>query len=284
MVDPGTKFQRPRWLRGGLRILRLVALTYVALTVFLYFYQRRLLYFPSPESPPLPTAPGFAGIEDVRLQTTDGIDLEAWHWPGSRPLTLVVFHGNGGHRGHRSEWLRTLHELGWGIFIIDYRGYGGSQGSPTESGLYQDAEAAHAWLTAQGDQGLVYVGESLGGGMAIELARRHPPRAIILQSTFTSAVAVGKAGYPFLPVSLLMKDRYANIEKIGELECPILVIHGTDDTLVPVEFGRELHAAIRSPKEWYEVRRAGHNDVPWVGGAEYLQRVNAFLERYSATK
>ena len=128
------------------RLLRDLAVLYLAFAGLVYLFQRKLQYFPDPSSVPLPHDPKYRGIETVNLTTTDGLSLFAWHWPGRFTATLVMFHGNAGHRGHRLEWIEDLHRLGYGVFALDYRGYGGSKGSPSEEGLYRDGEATLRWL------------------------------------------------------------------------------------------------------------------------------------------
>jgi len=189
-----------------------------------------------------------------------------------------MLHGNAGHRGHRLDWARGFHELGFGVLLLDYRGYGGSDGSPTEEGLYLDAEAAVAWLRRR-PGGMIYLGESLGSGPAIELALRHPPAALILHAPLASAVDVGRAAYPYLPVSWLLKDRYENDRKIGKVASPILVIHGERDSVVPLEQGRRLFDLSPGPKEWLSVPKAGHNDLAYTGGERYWSAIRAFLEK-----
>ena len=170
-----------------------------------------------------------------------------------------------------------LRKTGAGVFIVDYRGYGGSEGSPTEDGLYLDAEASIQWLEERGAGPLVYFGESLGVGVAVELAQRRPPAGLILQSGFTSAVDVARSIYWFLPVSLLMKDRYESSAKIAGARAPILCIHGAKDRIIPIRFGRRLFEAAAEPKEWFEVPEAGHNDLPYIGTLDYLERIERFL-------
>jgi fermentation-respiration switch protein FrsA (DUF1100 family) len=258
---------------------------YVAVAALAYVFQRRLLYFPDSSAVPLPSGREYAGLEEFSVTAADGTRLEGWYWPASSSdptpdVDLLIFHGNGGHRGHRLEWMEMLRPLGCGICIVDYRGYGGSEGSPTEEGLYADAEAALAWLQARGPGKLVYFGESLGTGVAVELARRHPPTAMILQSGFSSAVEVGQAAFPFLPVKLFLRDRYDNLSKLPEVQAPVLVIHGDRDRVVPLRFGRRLFEATLEPKEWLEIPGADHNDLPWVATRDYLARLKDFLARH----
>jgi len=259
------------------RLLRNVAVLYLVFAGLLYLFQRKLQYFPDPTSVPLPRGPRYHRIEAVSLATTDGLRLFAWHWPGSFTATLVIFHGNAGHRGHRLDWIEDLHSLGYGVFILDYRGYGGSEGSPTEEGLYRDGEAALGWLGRQGIRDLVYFGESLGCGVAVELAKRQPPRALILQSGFSSAVDVARKAYPYLPVRLLMKDRFESKEKMAKILCPVLFIHGERDSIIPLKLGRALYEAANEPKTWFPIAGADHNDLPWVGGKTYLDGIQEFL-------
>ncbi len=263
-----------------LRLLLGAVLIYGALTAFAFFLQRQLQYFPDRSPVPLPAGERFRGLEEVELVTADGVRLAAWHWPGARPPTIVIFHGNAGHRGNRLPWMVQLHDLGFGVFCLDYRGYGGSGGAPTERGLFRDADATVAWLAARAPGALVYLGESLGCGVAVELAVRHPPAGLILQSGFTSAVDIAASAYPFLPVRLMMWDRFECRARIERLRCPLLMIHGERDTIIPMRLGRALFEAAPEPKEWLVVRGADHNDPIWVD-PEYAEKIEAFLRRAS---
>ena len=260
------------------RLIRDLTVLYLALAGLVYLVQRKLQYFPDPASVPLPDNPKYRGIETVNLTTTDGLRLFAWYWPGRLTVTLVIFHGNAGHRGHRLDWIEDLHGLGYGIFSLDYRGYGGSEGSPTEEGFYRDGEAALRWLGQQGIRDLVYFGESLGCGVAVEMAKRQPPRVLILQSGFSSALDVARKAYPYLPVRLLMKDRFDSKQKMAKILCPVLFIHGGRDSIIPLKLGRALYEAANEPKTWFPIPEADHNDLPWVGGKTYLDAIQGFLQ------
>jgi uncharacterized protein len=260
-------------------LLRSLAAMYIIAVVLVYLFQRKLQYFPDPSEVPLPQGEEYLGLETVELTTVDGLHITGWHWPGDRPVTLLIFHGNAGHRDHRLDWIKEFHSSGYGIFILDYRGYGGSEGSPTEEGLYRDGEAALQWLKHKRVSKIVYLGESLGCGVAVELATRHPPDALILQSGFSSALAVARKAYPYLPVRLLMKDRYECMEKIQKIKCPLLMIHGERDSIIPIGVGRDLFEAAKGPKEWFPVPGADHNDLPWTGGRAYLEKIDAFLRQ-----
>ena len=266
------------------RLLWRIVLIYVCVAGIVYVFQRRLQYMPDGSAVSTPGKGSPDPIEEVTLTSPDGLRLEAWYWAGTKPVTFYILHGNGGHRGHRLDWMQDLHALGVSLFIIDYRSYGGSEGVPTEEGLYMDAEAGARWLREKKGGKVVYVGESLGSAVAVELATRIPPDALIIQGGFASAVDVARDVYFFLPVNLLMKDRYDATLRIGKVTCPMLFIHGDEDGIVPIRHGKALfEAAMRSQRhggasiEWYAVRGAGHNDVEETGGPEYYARIREFL-------
>ncbi len=266
------------------RILRFLAVIYVLLLVVIYLFQRKLQYFPDSSIVPTPAGNEFRGLETIELVAPDGIRLANWYWPGSLPTTLVIFHGNAGHRGHRLEWLADLHRLGYGTFILDYRGYGGSEGSPSEQGLYMDAETVIRWLKVKTNTQLVYFGESLGCGVAVEAATRIPPESLILQSGFASGGDVAQNAYPFLPARWLLTDRYDSVSKMQTIHCPVLVIHGDQDSIIPMRFGKALFDSANEPKEWSPIAGANHNDLSWVGGKEYLKTIDAFLRQHLKLK
>lgn len=256
-----------------MRILAFVAGAYLVVVALVYAFQRKLQYFPAPEAPPLP-----AGAEDVHLEADDGTPLRAWYWPGS--FVVLVLHGNAGHRGYRLHIAQGLVAKGYGVFLLDYRGYGGSGGSPTEEGLLLDAEAALRWIRAHGAEKVAYYGESLGCGVAAELARKEPPQAIVFQSGADSLLKVARSVYPWLPIGWLMKDRFEAAEIMREVRCPVLSVHGGDDRLIAPERGRALFEAAAGPKEWWLVPGAGHNDViDAAGPGAFFARVHAFLSK-----
>lgn len=261
------------------RIARSVLTIYLALCALVFLFQRRLQYFPDPSAVRLPRGGLLQGLEEVKLRTDDDLEIFAWYWSGERPVTFVIFHGNGGNRLHRLEWMRALHLEGYGVFLLDYRGYGGSEGSPTEDGLYRDAEAAVRWLEDRNVDNLVYLGESLGSGVAVEMASRRPPAALIVQSGFSSAVDIGKSAYPYLPVGLLMRDRFESLAKIGEIQVPLLQIHGDQDRIVPLAFGRKLFEAAKEPKQWLTLSGLGHNTAYWAE-EEYMATLEKFLSTH----
>lgn len=254
------------------------ALFYAAFTLLVYLLQRRMQYFPERSPVPVPPGERYRGLEEVELVAADGVRLFAWHWPGPRAPTVVLFHGNAGHRGTRLPWMGEFHDLGFGVFCLDYRGYGGSRGSPSERGLYLDADAAIDWLEERAVGGLVYLGQSIGCGVAVEMAVRKPPVALILQSGFVSLVDVARKAYPFLPVRLLMKDRFDCRAKIDRIGCPLLMVHGEKDSIIPASLGKALFDAAPEPKEWLLVPAADHNDPIWIDPT-YMETLEAFLSK-----
>jgi fermentation-respiration switch protein FrsA (DUF1100 family) len=240
---------------------------------------RRLLYFPDRDRPEL-RAVGIASAREVRLATADGLDLLAW-WlppPDKGRAVIAYFHGNGGHIGYRAERLRALAEAGFGALFLEYRGYGGNPGSPSEEGLYADARAALAFVDEEGvpPERLVLYGESLGTAVAVQMASERPVGALVLESPYTSVEALGRHHYPLLPVKLVLRDRFDAAARIGAVRAPILVLHGERDQVVPVAFGRALYAAAPEPKEAWFAPSGGHVDLRAHGAfevvADFLRR------------
>lgn len=262
------------------RIASALGLCYLLLCTGMFFFQRRLQYFPTTTSPALLKGERYRGLEEVELTAADGTNLLGWYWSGDAEVTAILFHGNAGDRSGRLGWMRDVRALGMNALVVDYRGFGGSAGQPTEDGLYLDGDATVDWARKHGGKTLVYFGRSLGGGVAVEMAVRHPPEALVLVSTFSSAVAVGAEQYPWLPVGLLMRDRYDSIAKIGSLSCPLLMLHGEADRLIPPSSGRALFEAARGPKQWHLAPGAGHNDVRATLGKQWGKLVAGFLAQH----
>jgi hypothetical protein len=248
------------------RLLRIAAVVLVGGYVTLVFaacaFQRDLQYFPDPvERAPDPAGPP---IQVIRLTTSDGQRLVTWWLPpaAGKPV-LLFFGGNGdslyGERGRFDEAGR----VGAGLLAVAYEGYSGSTGKPTEDGLHRDAEAAYAWLAARYPAGQIVIeGYSLGTSVAVRLAAtHHPARALILEAPFTSAVDVGAARMPLLPVRLFMWDRYESRDWIGQVHMPLLIVHGDADDTVPQPFGRELFALANQPKTFVSLAGANHTDL-----------------------
>lgn len=258
----------------------IVTLVVTGLLGSVWSQQRRLIYFPS-GGPITPAATVLPGARDVVLHTADGLDLGAWYLPGSGDAAVLVLPGNGGDRSMRAPLAAGLHRMGLSVLLVDYRGYGGNPGKPTEEGLATDARAAHDWLTGQPEVGrIVYLGESLGAAVAVALAVERPPAALILRSPFTSLADVAGEHYPWLPVGRLLMDRYPSLQRIPELQAPLLVIAGDDDDIVPWALSRRLYEAAPEPKEFLTVRGAGHNDPALSDGPEMMSTVERFLATY----
>jgi uncharacterized protein len=235
---------------------------YGAIVALAYFAQRSLQYFPE-RMRTTPAAAGFPRAEEIELTTSDGERVIAWHVPprDERPVVLY-FHGNGGALAWRAERFARIVADGTGLVALSYRGYGGSTGSPSEAGLLRDAEATYAYAAARYPvERLVPFGESLGSGVAVALAAEHKVGKLILEAPFTSAVDIGAAAYPFLPVRLLMHDTFRSDERIGKVTAPVLVLHGERDTVVPIRYGERLYALISSPKKFARFREGHHSDL-----------------------
>jgi fermentation-respiration switch protein FrsA (DUF1100 family) len=273
----------------GTLLLRLLGVGFAAavlLIVLLFLAQRRLIYLPmGGAAPPAPTV--LPGAEDVKLRTDDGLELGAWFVP-ARPDTgadvsgtVIVFPGNAGNRTFRAPLAAALSQAGFAVLLLDYRGYGGNPGSPSEEGLLRDARAAWAYL--QGRPGIdggriAFFGESLGCAVAIALALEHPPQALVLRSPFSSLAEMGRVHYPFLPVRLLLRDRFPNEERISRVRAPLLVVAGEVDSIVPSGQSRQVfQAASSGSKRYVEISGADHNDAALLDGERLIAEVVAFL-------
>lgn len=255
----------------------------IGLTLFLWLGQRHLLYLPVPAILS-PDAIGLRGVRALDVRTADGLRLTAWYVPPrreERPIAiLIVFNGNAGNRMHRAPLAQQLADAGYGTVLVDYRGYGGNPGTPSEQGLLADARAVRATVRTDAELGgarLVYFGESLGSGVAVQLAVESPPAALVLRSPFTSIADVAAHHYWFLPVRQLLWDRYDSLSRIGQVRCPLLVVAGDRDGVVPFALSERLFAAANEPKQFVRVPGADHNDVDLVAGASLMRAVLPWL-------
>lgn len=255
------------------------ACAYGAVVLLLYLNQSRYVYLPIEEHATTPAAYRMA-YEDFWITTEDGVRLHGWHVPAPQPrAALLFFHGNAGNISHRLDSIRIFHELGLSVFIFDYRGYGRSEGSPSEEGTYRDALAA--WRNLREERGLpahaiVVFGRSLGASIAAWLAARERPAALIIESAFTSAPDLGAEIYPWLPVRWLLRIRYDTLAAVRETRVPILVVHSREDRIVPFHHGESLFAAANAPKNFLELR-GGHNDGFLVSRPDYVAGLRRFL-------
>ena len=240
-----------------------MAVGYVLLGAITYLFQRQMMYFPSRDRV-LPDEIGLAGVREVTLSTSNGASFHNWHGQArdGQP-TVLFFHGNAGNVSHRDYRFREFMVRGWGVFMLGYPGYGGSDGSPSESAFVEASMVAYEHLVdsgvAAGD--IVLYGESIGSGVAVQLAARVDAMALVLEAPMASAVDVAGRHYPFLPVSLLMKDRYLSTEHIENIDMPLLVMHGELDRIIPIESGRALFDRAREPKTFVPFEGGGHNDL-----------------------
>ncbi|SER06455.1 hypothetical protein SAMN05216188_107259 [Lentzea xinjiangensis] len=239
----------------------------VTIVAVVFAFQRKLVYFPSPG--PLPSAEEvLPGGRDVRLVTADGLLLAGWHFVvPDAPVTVIVFPGNGGNRLGRVPLARELTSRGLSVLLFDYRGYGDNPGKPTEEGLAYDARAALDLL----DGPVVYFGESLGAAVAVELATYRAPRGMVLRSPFTSLAAAGSHHYPWLPVRMLLQDKFPLAERVAAVDVPTVVVLGTADSVVPPAQSRAVAAAARA--RLIEIAGADHNDEVLLSGPQVVDAV-----------
>ena len=281
------------------RIARIILLVVVLSVVILMAFEDKLIYFPTRypdgywtvredcehEGEVLPA------VENCHFSTSDGVLLHGWYCspircqdgksvPVDSKMVLLWFHGNAGNLTYRYDMIRKMVEIPLHVFIIDYRGYGKSEGTPNEKGLYVDAQAAWDYLTLVRSiepQRIVIFGKSLGGVPAIDLATRVNPAGLIVQSSFTSAGDMAAKLMPFLP-RFLLHTRMDSLSKIASVHCPKLFVHSRADEVIPYELGRKLFEAAAEPKEFYEVRGAPHNSTYLIGGKQYFEALRRFIE------
>ena len=235
---------------------------YVVFAATVYFSQRSLMYFPD-TAHVTPAAAGLPEAEEVPLTAADGTHIHVWHVPprDNKPV-IIFFHGNGGSLAGEVDRFRRLIKDGIGLVALEYRGYGGSEGSPTEAGLIEDAEAAYAFARARYPvQQIVVWGGSLGSGVAVALAAEKPVGRVILEAPFTSTEAVGARHYWYLPVRLLMKDQFRSDERIGKVTAPLMIMHGVLDRTVPYAMGEEMFELANKPKHIVRFLDGGHEDL-----------------------
>ncbi|MEQ4719569.1 alpha/beta fold hydrolase [Nonomuraea sp. B19D2] len=259
------------------RTALVVVAVLVLLLALLWVCQRRLIYLPDRTAPP-PAAVVIPGARDVSFTTADGLRLRAWYVPGTRDVTVLIAGGNAGNRRDRAPLVRALSEHGLGVFLMDYRGYGGNPGAPTEEGLYRDALAARDLVASSR---VIYFGESLGAGVVTRLALERPPDGLVLRSPFTDLAAAGQANYPFLPVRPLLRDRFPVAENLAKIRAPVVVVYGARDTIVPPRLSRAVAEAAGGPATTVAVAGADHNDLALLTGPDLLAAVVALADRIS---
>lgn len=240
-----------------------LVLGYLFLAFALFFMQRKILYVPSVGAL-YPMDSSLIGAETVQLETADGLRLSAWYAPPAKPdwPTIIYFHGNAGNLRDRASRYKMLMDKGFGVLALSYRGYGGNPGTPTEQGLYADARAAVKFaLTKEPNaKKLLFYGESLGTGVAIQMASEHAPGALVLEAPYTSVAARAQEIYFFVPTNLLLRDRFDSIGKIRTIHAPVLIFHGEKDAVMPAHHGKKLLEAANEPKKGVFFKDNGHTD------------------------
>ena len=254
-------------------------IAYLVLLIFIYFYQRNLLYLPSENN--YQNDKIQFSYEEIFIKVDDKITLKSWliNKDFRKFKTLVLFHGNAGDLSNRIYKLNELNKLDINILLISWRGFSGNKGSPTEKNLYEDAEAAIKWLNekkVENNQIILY-GESLGSGVAVEIGKKNNFNGIILESPFTSVENSAKIYYPYLPVKFLLKDRYDSIGKIKMINTPILIMHGEKDDVIPISMGKELFEKANNPKHSYFT---SEDDHMMEFNSSLLNEIKSFILKY----
>lgn len=270
-------------ISGLVKVLLALLALYVAIAAVAYFLQRRLIYFPV-TTRVSPQSVGLAHVEERTLQTRDGETVLAWYGraQAGQP-TLLYFHGNAGSLEFRSERIRRYMSRGIGVYMMTYRGYGGSSGAPSERANVADAKLAYDALAAEGvpPRDVIVYGESLGTGVAIQVAAEKTVGGVILDAPYTSLVDVAALHYAYLPVRALMTDRYDSVAHISRVTAPLLILHGERDDVVPVDLGRRLFELANEPKTLRTFPQAGHSDH-WEFGSN--EAVYAWLNAWIAAR
>ncbi|MCY2930082.1 MAG: alpha/beta hydrolase [Planctomycetota bacterium] len=263
------------------RMVLTVSLAAAAATAGGCGMEAALVYFPTKVIDRTP-ADEKVPYETVTITTSDGLKLEAWYMPPAKPDGPVIlhFHGNSGDLSNRVGLFELFHPLGLGLLVIDYRGFGRSEGSPTEAGTYLDAQAAWKYLTQTrgiAPSRIFLQGQSLGGGVASELATRVKPGGLILEATFTSLTDEAADMLWFLPVRLLMRTWYPTRDRLATIDCPVLVLHSREDGIIPFHHGQDLYQAAREPKRFVEIT-GGHNTGIYECQKVYLSAIRQFID------
>lgn len=257
--------------------LAIVAGAFAAVLVTGWALQRQFIYFPEQRRPP-PAASVLAAAQEVRFRAEDGVELGGWYVPGGSTAVLVC-NGNAGDRSHRAPLAAALSRAGLSVLLFDYRGYAGQSGAPSESGLLADARAAARYLTSRPEIArTAYFGESIGSGVALALALERPPVALVLRSPFTSLADMGRHHYPLLPVWLALLDRYPIVEQVPRVRAPLLVVAGSQDSVVPLAQSQRVYEAAPEPKRFVLIRGADHNDLALLAGERLVAETTAFIE------
>ena len=265
-------------MRAFLSIVAIVSTLYLAAVGAMFTFQRQLQFYPSHRAPS-PGEAGFQDAQEVPLIAADGTQILLWYAPAPPgAATMLYFQGKGGEIADRPQRWAAYRAAGLGVAFLSYRGYGNSAGNPTEAGLHLDAATAHDWLISQGIAAdrIAVVGESLGTGVAVQLAATRPIGALILEAPYTSVADVAAARFPWLPVHALILDPFQSIDVIDRVTAPLLIVHGQADTRVPTAMGKALFAAATNAAEKELILRPGIGHVDLFGPATWAAEI-AFL-------
>jgi len=244
MKSPGKNLVKWKGLlMMGIWIVIIIAGVYLIFAGFLFTFQSHYVYYPERVLLADPSSIGL-DFESIHFKTADGVKLSGWFVPSESTSGVILFcHGNAGNISHRLESIQIFHRLGLDVFIFDYRGYGQSEGKPTEDGTYKDVAAAWQYLIEEREVNpneIIVLGRSLGGAIASWLAQTYTPGGLILESTFTSLPDIAATQYPYLPVRLLLRFQYNTAEYLGRADCPVLIVHSRDDEIMPFRQGWRL--------------------------------------------
>lgn len=260
-------------------VLFILITSWILIALLIYFFQPKLIYYPHNEVSATPELISL-DYEDITLTTNDGVEINAWWIPNQNARgTLLFLHGNAGNISHRLDSINIFHQLDLSVLIIDYRGYGNSNGKPSEQGTYNDAETAWNYLTNEKNikpDEIIIFGRSLGAAVATWLVEKHSAAGLILESSFTSIADIGKYYYPYLPTSLLARIKYPSVTRMTNITSPTLVIHSPNDEIIPYEHGKQLFEAANNPKVFLNIN-GGHNEGFMVSGKQYTDGLNRFI-------
>lgn len=270
-----------------LAVVIVILFCFLALGVMATLLKRNALFFPERYPSGLWNTSRFPSPPTEHfINTSDGVRLHSWLFRSSRidPL-LIWYHGNGGNLTHRADIAAELARRGVSVLLFDYRGYGRSQGRPTERGLYEDGTAVYDF--ARDSLGLkpediVVYGESLGGPYAAHVAASRGARCVIIENSFSSLTSVAKAVYPYLPFRFFISDSLRTTHWLNKANVPVLIMHGRRDRVIPYHLGKELYDSVQTSKVFFESQTAGHAEIPSVEGARYFETVVAFINRHAA--
>lgn len=265
-------------------LIVMAGLIYSVLCLYLFLMQSKILFYPNLPGRKLTTSPADIGLEyeSVSIVTKDKVQIHGWFvHSGRKRGTILFMHGNAGNISHRLDSLQIFNHLGFSTFIIDYRGYGQSEGKITEEGTYLDAEAAWQYLTETrgiDPREIIVFGRSLGGAIASNLASKKQPGGLILESVFTSVPDMAAKLYPVFPVRLLCRYTYDTNAAIQSVSSPVLIVHSPDDEIIPFENGLELFSSAKEPKTFLKIR-GGHNDGFIASGPLYYEGLDSFVTK-----